>query len=342
MAQTVIGIFDNESEARRAVDNLVERGFTRNSIDIADRSSSNYTSSDSDYTSRKHDDDDSIGGFFRSLFGSSDESDKYSRVASRGCVVTVHAQSSDEAERAADILDEYGAVNVDERASQFGNYSNTTSSSNFTDTTTTGAAYTADRFDKDTNRFDADKFRDRDVVDTDRVDIDNRTNLDRRDVVDSETSLPIIEEQLNVGKRVVETGGVRLRSRIIEKPVEENLRLREEHVRVERHPVNRPASEADLAGFREGTVEMTERSEVPVVNKEARVIEEISLNKDVEEREETVRDTVRRTDVEVENLKRTDDRIADTDRIYNSDERRLDSDDRTLDDDEELSRPRGV
>jgi uncharacterized protein (TIGR02271 family) len=340
MAQTVIGIFDNEREARKAVDNLVERGFTRSNIDIADRSSSNYTTtSDSDYTSRKHD-DDSIGGFFRSLFGSSDESDKYTRVASRGCVVTVHAQSSDEAERAADILDEYGAVDVDERASQFGNYSNTTS--NFTDTTSTGAAYTADRFDTDTNRFDADKFRNRDVVDTDRVDIDNRTNLDRRDIVDSETSLPIIEEQLNVGKRVVETGGVRLRSRIIEKPVEESLRLREEHVRVERNPVNRPASEADLAGFREGTIEMTERSEVPVVNKEARVVEEVSLNKDVEEREETVRDTVRRTDVEVENLKRTDERIVDSDRVYNSGERRLDSDDRTLDDDDALSRPRGV
>jgi uncharacterized protein (TIGR02271 family) len=336
MAQTVIGIFDNESEARRAVDNLVDRGFTRNSIDIADRSSTS-----GDYSNRKHEDDDSIGGFFRSLFGSdNDDSRKYSTVASRSCVVTVHAQSSDEAERAAEILDEYGAVDVDERASQFGNFSNT--SSDFTDTTTTGAAYTADRFDNDTNRFDLDRFRDKDVVDADRVDIDNRTNLDRQDVVDSETSLPIIEEQLNVGKRVVETGGVRLRSRIIEKPVEESLRLREEHVRVERHPVNRPASEADINGFREGTIEMTERSEVPVVNKEARVVEEVSLNKDVEEREETVRDTVRRTDVEVENLNRTSDRLTDTDRVYNSDERRLDSDDRTLDDDEGLSRPRGV
>jgi len=335
MAQTVIGIFDNESEARRAVDNLVERGFTRNSIDISDRSSS-------DYSTRKHDDDDSIGGFFRSLFGSdNDDSRKYSTVASRSCVVTVHAQSSDEAERAAEILDEYGAVDVDERASQFGN-----TTSNFTDTTTTGAAYTADRFDADTNRFDADRFRDRDVVDTDRTDIDrtnlDRTNLDRRDIVDSETSLPIIEEQVNIGKRVVETGGVRLRSRIIEKPVEESLRLREEHVRVERHPVNRPASEADINSFREGTIEMTERTEVPVVNKEARVVEEVSLNKDVEEREETVRDTVRRTDVEVENLNRTHDRVVDTDRVYNSDERRSDSDDRTLDNDDELSRPRGV
>jgi len=308
MAQTVIGIFDNEKEARKAIDHLVDRGFTRSNIDISDRSSasSDYNSTSSDYTTTSRDkDDDSIGGFFRSLFGSDDDSDKYTRVASRSCVVTVHAQSSDEAERAADILDEYGAVDVNERAAQFGNYSNT--SSDFSNTTT-GSAF-------ETDRFDADRSRDRDVVDSDK-------------------SLPIIEEQLQVGKRVVETGGVRLRSRIIEKPIEENLRLREEHVRVERHAVNRPASEADITGFKEGTIEMTEHAEVPVVNKEARVVEEVTLSKEVEEREETIRDTVRRTDVEVENLRRDETiRRDDTLNNYNSDDRRLDSDD--------LNRPAG-
>jgi stress response protein YsnF len=54
--------------------------------------------------------------------------------------------------------------------------------------------------------------------------------------------------------------------------------------------------------LREEDVEMHERAEVPVVNKEARVVEEIRVSKDVEEREETVRDTVRSTDVDVENL----------------------------------------
>jgi uncharacterized protein (TIGR02271 family) len=112
----------------------------------------------------------------------------------------------------------------------------------------------------------------------------------------------VIEEELQVGKREVQTGGMRLRSRIIERPVEESLRLREEHVRLERNPVNRPASESDLSTFREGEIEVRERAEVPVVNKQARVVEEINVRKDVEERDETVRETVRKTDVEVENL----------------------------------------
>lgn len=107
---------------------------------------------------------------------------------------------------------------------------------------------------------------------------------------------------MQVGKREVETGGVTLRSRIIERPVEEKLRLREEHVHVERRPVNRPANERDMAGFKEGEITMTEHAEKPMVNKEARVVEEVRLGKDVEQREETVRGTERKTDVEVDKL----------------------------------------
>lgn len=133
----------------------------------------------------------------------------------------------------------------------------------------------------------------------------NEDNLYRnRETATAEgtASIPVIEEELQVGKRVVETGGARLRSRIIERPIEERVNLREEHVHVERTPVNRPATDADLNNFQEGEIEITEHAEVPVVNKEARVIEEISLEKEVEERNETIRDTVRRTDVEIDNL----------------------------------------
>lgn len=107
---------------------------------------------------------------------------------------------------------------------------------------------------------------------------------------------------MQVGKQEVETGGVRLRSRIIERPIEEHLRLREEHVRVERNPVNRPATPGDMNAFKEGSVEMTEHAEEPVVRKEARVVEEINLGKDVEEHDENIKGTVRKTDVEVDRL----------------------------------------
>jgi stress response protein YsnF len=80
------------------------------------------------------------------------------------------------------------------------------------------------------------------------------------------------------------------------------LRLREENVRVERNTVDRPATAADLDNFKEGEFEMVERAEVPVVSKEARVVEEVILGKEVNERKETIRDTVRSTEVEVEDI----------------------------------------
>jgi uncharacterized protein (TIGR02271 family) len=119
--------------------------------------------------------------------------------------------------------------------------------------------------------------------------------------LDDET-IEVVEEDIEIGKRAVETGGVRVTSHLREVPVEEEVRLRQEHVEVERRPVNRPATEADLKNFREGTVEVRETQEQAVVGKQARVVEEIHVHKDVEEHTEKVRDTVRRTDVEVEKL----------------------------------------
>jgi len=124
------------------------------------------------------------------------------------------------------------------------------------------------------------------------------TNLYQGD----EVALPIIEEELRVGKRSVERGGVRIRTRIEEIPVEEQVTLREEHVEVQRRPVNRAVSEADLAQLQSGTIEVTESAEQAVVSKEARVVEEVVVQKQAEEHVETVRDTVRRTDVDVEQV----------------------------------------
>jgi stress response protein YsnF len=100
----------------------------------------------------------------------------------------------------------------------------------------------------------------------------------------------------------VERGGVRVHSRIVEKPVEKTIRLREEHVYVERNKVDKPVTDADLNEFKEGTIDVREHAEVPVVTKETNVVEEVSVNKTVGEREETIRDNVRRKEVDVEDV----------------------------------------
>ncbi len=112
----------------------------------------------------------------------------------------------------------------------------------------------------------------------------------------------VAEEQLQIGKRTVQRGGVRVRSVVSEKQVEEQVSLRDETVHVERHAVDRPVTDADTNVFNERTVELTETDEEAVVAKEAHVVEEVVVGKDVEQRTETVRDTVRRTDVEIDDL----------------------------------------
>lgn len=267
MSHTVVGVFSYTSEAQEAKQYLEGHGFNGSDIDIA----TNGTSTNGE-TTRDNDEDfgDKIGNFFSNLFGSDDNDNdvrsKYTNAGRKGTIVTVHARSTYDAQRAAEILDNYGAVDVNEWSGD-----NTT--------TTTGYAATGSYTD--------------DAVEADTTETRS-------------ASIPVIEEELQVGKREVETGGVRLRSRIVERPVEESIRLRQEHVNVERTPVNRPATEADFNTFQEGTVEVTEHAEVPVVAKDARVVEEVSLDKDVSEREETIHDTVRHTEVDTENLDSTD------------------------------------
>lgn len=76
-----------------------------------------------------------------------------------------------------------------------------------------------------------------------------------------EQVLPVMEEKLIVGKREIQQGGVRAYTRLVEKPVEETVNLRQEHVSVERRPVDRPVDPSERAAFKEGTIEMTERTE---------------------------------------------------------------------------------
>ena len=143
----------------------------------------------------------------------------------------------------------------------------------------------------------------------DRRDFDDA--LDSREVTDRDVSdrgarttdddtIEVAEERLRVGKRRVNRGGVRVRSRVVEEEVSEDVTLRDEEIHVDREKVDREVTSADGDLFQERTIEVTETDEEAVVDKEARVTEEIHVDKEATERTETVRDTVRRTEVDVE------------------------------------------
>ena len=110
--------------------------------------------------------------------------------------------------------------------------------------------------------------------------------------------ISLSEESLAVGKRAINRGTTRVRRYVVETPVEESVMLREETVSIERRPVTdtRPVTGAD---FTDKLVEVTETAEEAVVSKTARVKEEVVIHKDASERTETIRDTVRREDVEI-------------------------------------------
>ena len=105
-----------------------------------------------------------------------------------------------------------------------------------------------------------------------------------------ETAIPIVEEELVVGKREVDRGGVRIYSHVVERPVEADVNLREEHINVQRRAVNRPATAADFAAGSGSVFELNATGE------------EVLVGKQSSERTQAIHDSVRKTEVEVENL----------------------------------------
>jgi stress response protein YsnF len=122
---------------------------------------------------------------------------------------------------------------------------------------------------------------------------------------EEERIIPIVREEMRVGRRTVERGGVRISSHIVQKPVSEQVHLRETHVDIERRAVDRPLR-TDEKAFVDDTVEMVEMADEPIVSKQARVVEEVVVRKHVEDHTETISDEVRATEIEFGKLRAFD------------------------------------
>ncbi|WP_413728917.1 YsnF/AvaK domain-containing protein [Sodalis sp. RH22] len=112
-------------------------------------------------------------------------------------------------------------------------------------------------------------------------------------------SLKLAEEQVEIGKHQVSDGTVRVRRYTIEDEVAEDISLYDQHADVVLRAVDEPVYLSDV-DWSEKTIDIEESHEEPVVNKTARVREEAAIRSEVNERVETVRDTVRRQEVDVE------------------------------------------
>ncbi|WP_046864682.1 YsnF/AvaK domain-containing protein [Microvirga massiliensis] len=292
MAKTVTSLFENESRASSVVRRLEDAGISRGDICLfaggkSDRLWDGPSGFDDATTGAAS---DRVANYLMRNGVPDDDARTFSEGVRRGHSLIAVRCDDDEVDRVVSILDGDDALDLDERRAAWRSegWMGTGAASVAAAGTESGPMGSGARSGKgamrDTTTMGA--------AGTSR-------SADERDEV-----IPIAEEELNVGKRAVGHGHVRIHSHVVEHPVQEQVTLREENVHVERRPVEGSmragmvGSDEDL--FRERTIEMEERSEEPVVSKEARVKEELVLKKDVEQRQETVKDTVRRTEVEVE------------------------------------------
>jgi uncharacterized protein (TIGR02271 family) len=245
MQKTLVAVFDEQSEARQALDALSVAGFPSGKARL--------TSSDSTTggtTSSRPEHEESLGEKVAHFFGFGErhESTYAEAVRRGGWVLVVDAADDEEAERASDIIERYNPVDIDERESQW-----------------------------------------------------RQSGWQPSLGGGDETKIPVVEEELQVGKREVQRGGIRVISRVTQTPVEATVNLREERASVERRPAERAATESDNA-FKEQSFEVRETAEEAVVGKTARVVEEVVIGKERSTREQNINDSVRKTDVEVEQL----------------------------------------
>jgi len=117
-------------------------------------------------------------------------------------------------------------------------------------------------------------------------------------------TLRLAEEQLQVGKKLVETGRTSVRRFTTERDVSQDVTLHEEHAEVLRKAVSQPAELADV-DWADGELEATETKEQALVNKTARVVEEVSLRKKGDDHVETIHEKLRRQQAEIEQVDAT-------------------------------------
>jgi uncharacterized protein (TIGR02271 family) len=295
MEHTLVAVFDSKDHAQSALNDLASSGFSQSDIHINAVQQGSMTETDPSISASSYADHQSMGekvkSFFHHMFGRNEDAphaDIYSEAVNRGShVLTIDTRDDDQLNRATDILNQHHPIDVDDRVAQW------RSAGWEADTsigTGTSSRIPADSASQTTNNLSS------------NAELSTPNSAPGMRTANQSTRIPVVEEELQVGKREVQRGGVRVFQHIREVPVHESVHLRQEHVNVERHPLNQPADTADMAAFKEGTIELRETAEEPVVAKTAHVVEEVILSKDVGERTEDINDTVRKADVEVQQL----------------------------------------
>ncbi|MGI4797184.1 MAG: YsnF/AvaK domain-containing protein [Janthinobacterium lividum] len=267
--ETIVAVFDTAAHATAAVQELVKAGVPSDAI----TQHSGGATTDSSTTGAPAREP----GFWSSLFGGEPEQGSdisvYDRSMQSGSTVVSIKTPERSLTQVMEILERHGPVDIDDRAAT---YATTQTSSTTGGTMLAGAAG---------------------MQQTSATQVTGTAGPSVMADQATGGTIQLAEESLAVGKRVLNTGTTRIRRYVIETPVEEQVTLHSEKVVVERRPVTGQVT--GTVDFTDKVLEATETDEQAVVSKTARIVEEVGLRKEASDRTETVRDTVRKQEVEI-------------------------------------------
>ena len=308
--ETIVAVFDSAEQADAAVRDLMAADVPESAIS---RHANAGTASVADATDTPAPREE---GFWSRLFGGDREYDNhvYDRSVSAGSTVISVRVAEAHVMGVSEILDRHNPIDIDERASGYG----LTSTMEHGVAGSSAAGFAETQYASPTARTPGTGVEDgalpatgaayqttgSDLTDAGAVAPTGiNTGIGARPAgADQSETLRLAEERLAVGKRLVNRGSTRVRRYVVETPVEEQVSLHEERVTLERRPVTGDTMSPDAGSFTDRTIEMTETREEAVVSKTAHVTEEIRLHKEATDRVETVRDTLRKEEVDVEQV----------------------------------------
>lgn len=276
--ETIVTMFSNISLAEGAKRNLIKAGFLDDDIDIISGDRLRTEGQEARHP-----------GFWQRLFGNTleeDQAEVYEDAMRTGGVVLSLRADEDQLPRALGILDaheeltERSAALPDDDAHGYATSDGLTAPASGT-LSESGAV---------------------DPLHTDPAHRGVARTALTGDESDEDV-LRLAEERLEVGKRLVSEGSTRVRRYTVTDQVSENVSLHEQHAEIFRRPVSETGSSANV-DWSEKTVEVEETHEQPVVNKTAQIIEEVVLRKEASDRVETINDSVRRQEVDIDHASR--------------------------------------
>ena len=268
--ETLVAVFDTKDHATAAVNALKAGGFHSDDISIID-SSSLAAGKGATATDPKQ------AGLWQRLFGddiNKYEANVYSDTIKGGGTVVAVRVPEDQVAQASGILDLHRPINVPDRA-------------------ITGGFAPVAQVEAAAKTIAAVPLAAAQAV-----------AVTPKLAAVHEDTLRLAEEQLQIGKKLLETGRTRVRRFTTEREVAQDVTLHEEHAELLRKALSQPAELSDV-DWADATLEVVESKEQALISKTARVVEEVSLRKKGDDHVETIHEKLRRQEAEVQQLDAT-------------------------------------